>query len=157
AVNLNLNYIFKTGITWSSISSYKSFMRILPLGSLFSSASNALFLNKIDKDEVKYLLAVLNSKYANYVSSIINATMNAKPGDIGKITVPEIHEENKRSIINIVEKNIQTSKVDRNENEISWDFEMMPLVKYRRNSSSIKDVYNNWLNVTDERFNQLKV
>src|SRR5699024_8336444 len=41
--------------------------------------------------------------------------------------------------------------------EISWYFEMMPLVKYRRNSSSIKDVYNNWLNVTDERFNQLKV
>jgi hypothetical protein len=43
AVNLNLEYIFNKGISWTSISSSTPTMRYLPEGFLFSSASNAWF------------------------------------------------------------------------------------------------------------------
>lgn len=44
AVNLNIDYIFRKGINWNSITSGNNSMRMLPKGCLFSSASNACFL-----------------------------------------------------------------------------------------------------------------
>jgi hypothetical protein len=43
AVNLNLDFIFQSGLSWTSITSASFSIRYLPRGFLFSSASNALF------------------------------------------------------------------------------------------------------------------
>lgn len=55
AVNLNLDYIFKKGVFWTSITSGKNSMKLLPKGSLFSSASNACFPS--DENKINYVLA----------------------------------------------------------------------------------------------------
>ena len=80
AVNLNLDFIFKEGLSWTSITSGNFSIRYLPHGFLFSSASNALF----SQDDLKLYLSLLNSKVHSYLGKALNPTLNTNPGDVGK-------------------------------------------------------------------------
>ena len=122
AVNLNLEYIFNKGISWTSISSSTPTMRYLPEGFLFSSASNAWFGR-----ETNLVLGLLNSNLAKLFLSIVNPTINANPGDIGKI--PVIMNSCNDFIDNIVQQNISISKLDWDAHETSWDFQCNPLLE----------------------------
>ena len=123
AVNLNLDYIFKKGIFWTSITSGNNSMKLLPKGCLFSSASNACFPSDVSR--VNYILALLNSEVSRFYAKIINPSLNANPGDIGKI--PTIKKAG-MSLDTIVNQNINISKEDWDFHETSWDFETNPLV-----------------------------
>ena len=123
AVNLNLDYIFKKGIFWTSITSGNNSMKLLPKGCLFSSASNACFPSDVSR--VNYILALLNSEVSRFYAKIINPSLNANPGDIGKI--PTIKKAG-MSLDTIVNQNINISKEDWDSHETSWDFETNPLV-----------------------------
>ena len=124
AVNLNLDYIFRIGVFWSSITSGSNSMKLLPKGVLFSSASNACFPS--DKAKLFYVLALLNSASSRYYAKIINPTLNANPGDIGKI--PALGNSNLSNINYIVQQCVDFSKLDWDSHETSWDFEANPLV-----------------------------
>ena len=121
AVNLNLNYIFKEGIFWSSITSGNNSMRFLPKGCLFSSASNSFFCNKMN--DMYYILSLLNTNTSVLLLKLINPTLNANPGDIGKIPVKHI------DVDDIVSQNISISKSDWDAHETSWDFQENELVR----------------------------
>lgn len=113
AVNLNLDYIFKAGLFWSSISSKGNTFRLLPKGCLFSSASNAWFGNK---KNINIILSLLNTKVSSSLLKLINPTLNANPGDIGKIPVVTLDVEE------TTKQNIRISKSDWDAHETSWDF-----------------------------------
>ena len=116
----NLEYIFKQGIVWSSITIADTSMRIMCNGSLFSSASNAWFgENKI------YILGLLNSKVSKNLLKVINPTVNANPGDIGKIPLVKIINNNIEELVN---NNIFLSKLDWDAHETSWDFQRNELL-----------------------------
>ena len=85
AVNLNLDFIFKPALSWTSITSGAFSIRKLPKGFLFSSASNAMFC---DGDSSLYA-GLLNSKAHVILGKAINPTLNANPGDIGKIPLTD--------------------------------------------------------------------
>lgn len=129
AVNLNLDYIFKRGIFWSSITSEKNTsgknsMKLLPQGCLFSSASNACF--PMEKRDNCFILALLNSEVSRFYMQIINPSQNANPGDIGKI--PTL-KDGKLSIDNLVTLSISISKQDWDAHETSWDFQENELIR----------------------------
>lgn len=126
AVNLNLDYIFRKGINWNSITSGKISMRILPKGCLFSSASNACFL--FDDKDFCYVLGLLNSDTIIYYGNIINPSLNANPGDIGKLPIPIISKDTLLFINKIVEENISISKQDWDAHETSLDFQRNELL-----------------------------
>ena len=72
-------------------------------------------------------LRVLNSKFIEEVASIVAPTLNCSNGVAG--TFPIIVDEiNKPTIDNIVQENIELSKIDWDSFETSWDFERHPLV-----------------------------
>ena len=104
AVNLNLDYIFKEGVFWNSISSSKNSMRFMPKGCLFSSASNSWF-----GENIYLVLALLNSSVKDELIKVINPSMNANPGDIGKIPIINI---NPQKLEESVSENIAISKQD---------------------------------------------
>lgn len=84
AVGLNLDYIYKEGVTWSPITSAQFSSRLLPAGCLFSSASNTLFQTEIDS---RVLMGQANSSVFEYFSKVINPTLNLNTGDISNIPV----------------------------------------------------------------------
>ncbi len=98
-------------------------MKLMPKGCLFSSASNASFPS--NENNINYILALLNSEISHYFSQIINPSLNANPGDIGKI--PAILNTS-LLIDKFVNQNIDISKTDWHAHETSWDCESNPLI-----------------------------
>lgn len=115
AVNLNLDFIFREGLSWTSISTSGFSIRKLPVGFAFSSAANALF----SSDDLTGFLGLLNSKVHSTLSKVINPTVNSNPGDIGKIPLPSAKVINTEP----VQRLIAISDADWNSQEISWIFQ----------------------------------
>lgn len=142
AVNLNLDFIFKVGLSWSSITSDLFSIRFLPDGFLFSSASNALFSSL--EDELYDYMGLLNSKVHGLLSKVINPTVNANPGDIGKIPVPSVV-----GLTGIVKKLIDLASYDWNSYERSWDFKINPIVAHAKDriepKGCLESAYARWV------------
>ncbi|MRI81409.1 BREX-1 system adenine-specific DNA-methyltransferase PglX [Aerococcaceae bacterium DSM 109653] len=149
----NERFYFKEGISWKRIGSSDFFLRYLPSGFVIDQSGDTMYMK--DDKQLHYLLAYVNTKVALESFNFIAPTLNLTAGNMNKL--PIILDNNyKENIDDLVKNNIEISKDDWNSFETSWDFEKSPLVKYQEDSSLIKGNYNNWVKVTDERFNQLK-
>jgi type II restriction/modification system DNA methylase subunit YeeA len=138
AVNLNLEYIFKDGITWSSISSSSFSARLFGQGFLSSSAG--MFLTT-QSNYLEDLITILNSNVGHHFLSILSPTLNFNAGDIGEIPIP--HDLSLFSKAkSICERLLTLSKYDWDNFEISWDFSSHPLVRCK--SSLLEEQYNEW-------------
>lgn len=123
--NINESLFFRHCITWSLITSSKlSFRAIIDNYHVMGDAGP---IACADDNKLFYILGVLNSKFIEEVASIVAPTLNCSNGVAG--TFPIIVDEiNKPTIDNIVQENIELSKIDWDSFETSWDFERHPLV-----------------------------
>ena len=120
----NLDCLYKEGITWSIVTSGTFSMRYLPEGFICDYAGCAVFPeHKLNN----YLLALFNTKYAQYVLKILNPTINYQPGNIGSVPVV-LNAQHKDSIDSLTKHCLKTSKSDWDSYETSWDFKRHPLV-----------------------------
>lgn len=146
--NYNLDYIFKSGLTWSALTSGNLSIRYTMVGHLFDNAGSKLFTND---SNIFRILGYLGSVVSNYYVSILNPTMNIQPGTISEL--PYINNDD-IAIDKLVNLNIRLSKFDWDAFETSWDFQKSPLLT--QNAASLHQAYNSWSNETLTRFNQLK-
>ena len=133
AVNLNLSYIFSEGLSWTSITSGSFSIRLLPVGFLFSSASNALFTN----GDSGLFLGLLNSKVHDYLGKVLNPTLNANPGDVGKIPLLESFQTLEVPTSELV----KISRMDWDSFETSWDFTRLPLLQSDYRQPTLQATY----------------
>ena len=122
--NYNLEYIFKKGITWNTLSSNDTSFRV-ENNSLFDDKGSSLFLTKDNTSKYLYLLGFLNSKLVKTIIPIINPTISYQPGTIGSL--PFIFR-NDLHINELVECSINCSKSDWDSRETSWDFQRNELL-----------------------------
>lgn len=146
--NYNLDYIFKSGLTWSALTSGNLSIRYTMVGHLFDNAGSKLFTND---SNIFRILGYLGSVVSNYYVSILNPTMNIQPGTISEL--PYINNDD-IAIDKLVNLNIRLSKFDWDAFETSWDFQKSPLLT--QNAASLRQAYNSWSNEALTRFNQLK-
>lgn len=118
--------LFREGVTWSLVSTNPTFgARLLPKTQTFNKAAATVLFH--DKKYVLYVLALLNSSVVNYLSKIINPTLNNNIKDV--LAMPFIYNAEKAAqILEFVDENIESSQNDWNSDEISWDFKRNPLV-----------------------------
>ena len=163
----NEEFYFRSAITWSSIATKRLSFRFTPKGYIFDQASNGVFP---PKDFYFYYLALLNSKAATNILSVINPSFNVLVGDIARI--PVVVVESKRQKVDAsVGEAINLSKSDWDSFETSWDFQIHPLLQYaaltpqriaqeEKNGylpmNGIADAYRHWEQACDDRFYQLK-
>jgi type II restriction/modification system DNA methylase subunit YeeA len=140
AVNLNLDYIFKEGITWTSITSSHFSSRYMPLGCLFSSAANSLFPTS---GKTLPILGKLNSNVFGYLSKVVNPTLNMNPGDTGKIPFPK-DSAIELQVEEIVETLINLFKREWDSREQSWDFSGLSWIKIKAGISRISDAWGKY-------------
>lgn len=144
-------YYFKEGITWSRISTGKFSVRFTPQGFVFNSACPTGF----SENHIFFSLGLMNTNLTQKYLEILSPTLNYQSGYIQNI--PFVHSlESSTHIKNNVLENISLSKSDWDSFETSWNFRILPLIKYQEDSSLVEDSYSNWIKVTNERFNQLK-
>lgn len=125
----NVDYYFKEGMTWSTLSSGSLGMRYSPKGHMFETKGSVCFAN--DKEELPYLLALMNSKIVNNVMSFISPTMDYHEGPLGKVPVKR-NDIYMPDVTKLSNDNVSISKKDWDSFETSWDFRKHPLVPTRQ-------------------------
>ena len=145
------NYYLKEAVTWPFITSNKFSARYLPFGSLWDVAGSPCFFKS--EKVLKYSLAFMCSRIADYILSVINPTINVQAIDIGNL--PLIYNESyEKVILSLVNANIEEAKKDWDQYETSWDFKAFPL--YGNKLDLIEKSYINYKNDVNTRFEQLK-
>lgn len=163
--NINPSLYFKECITWSLITSYKpSFRAILDENHVMGDAGPIAMASK---DNLLYLLGLLNSKPIEMLSSIMAPTINFSNGVAGEL--PIIFDDHHRNEIeNIVKDSLNLSKCDWDSFENSWDFKRHPFCPKtpvgsdKQNdtkgniSEHISTYYEKWKEKCNTRFNRLR-
>ena len=119
----NLNYMFRQSVSWSLVSSGSAAFRYKSSGHLFDIGGMSFF----GKNNLYYLLGLVNTKYSMEVLKIIAPTINYQCGDIACIPVIKSSEMN-GLVEKLVKENIKMSKEDWDSYETSWDFKKNPLL-----------------------------
>jgi hypothetical protein len=150
AHNFNLSRIFKKHIGWSDITSGGLSFRVYDDGFLFDSSGTAAFVE--DDNYFKYFLGLLNTKYIQQLSKLLNPTLHFTPGDFSNLPAI-INTDFVEIISDIVSSNIQISTDDWNKNEISWDFSKFDF--NHRNTESLEESFDLYQQYWRNRFFQL--
>jgi type II restriction/modification system DNA methylase subunit YeeA len=129
---LKEKFWFKQGITYSDVTSGKYSARKMPEGFIYATPGPAVHIE--DNDTLNAMIAVLNSRYIDFVTKIINPTLHFNIGDALVLPVSPI-EKYKSELSSLGDKLITAYKEDWNSFEESWDFKC-PLTTY--NSSRLK-------------------
>ena len=119
----NQNYYFRECVSWSDISSSDIAFRYKTHGFIFSNKGNCFF----SSNHLFYLLGFCNTKLANNYLKVIAPTINYNVGEIAKLPII-LRDEEKNSVEEIVQDNINISKTDWDSFETSWDFKKHPLI-----------------------------
>ncbi|WP_252990013.1 BREX-1 system adenine-specific DNA-methyltransferase PglX [Sporosarcina newyorkensis] len=144
---------FKSGLTWTKVTSSKFSLRYFGDGFLFDDGGCCFFAN--DPKMHFYILGLLNSKVFNLIGEI-NPTLNFQPGDIAKAPILISNESTQREVMNIVNENIQISKEDWDNFETSWDYQKHPLLISAKDTLTIEIAFKLWDECAKNQFYQLK-
>lgn len=146
----NIDTYFKTGLTWSALTTYKLSLRTMD-SSIYGGGGAAMFVKEGCEE---YLLGFMNSCVAQFYLNILNPTINFLINDI--LALPVIIDK-KEEIEKIVEDNVRISKEDYDSFETSVNFKGNPIVKEAlREKCSLRDAYDIWKNICNERIHQLR-
>ena len=144
----NLDYNFREGLTWSSISSGSISLRYSGNNMMFESKGSGCFTSS-DID-LYCLQAFLNSAVGMYYIHALAPTLDYSEGALLKLPYDiKAHKD----ISKLALDNIAICKDDWNAFEVSWDFQGHPLL---RRVPAIAEAFDQWQTECNDRFNQLK-
>jgi hypothetical protein len=130
---------------WSDITSGGYAARLKPKGQLFDSSSPAGFLShSVDQED---LLGFLNSRISGAVAPMLNPTLHFKVGNFRSLPYKPVGSSGARRLID-------TSKLDWDAYETSWDFTTLPLIAPEHRAATLAASYGNlrvhWQGMTNE-------
>lgn len=142
-------YYLQELVSWSDVTSGNLSARFYPEGFLFDAAGPSCF-PKGSNHSLELILALMNSKYANRTSKVLNPTLHFQSGNFRNLPYHNNLIPNENYIFKITEKCIVISKNDWNARETSWDFKQSPLLN---DCKSFGKAYQKWdENVTQDFF-----
>lgn len=154
AVFRNESYYFRSGVTWSGMSSSASTFRYLPDGYVFDSNKGPMIFSKENK-EIHYILGLLNSCVGNLILKLIfNPSVSTQISDIERIPLIFKHIPD---IKNLTNSSLGIAIEDWDAHETSWDFQINPLVfsiydnGWGKLEHSVEDYEQTW----EHQFKQL--
>ena len=152
----NVGSLFLPGLTWSKLGSGAFSIRQFGTGFICESIGCCLF-NK--SEDLRLILALLNSKVGAKLLSIINPSMGRQPGYIG--AVPFLMPNSSRSqICELTDECVEITTNDWNTFETAWNFVAHPLTLAVTNkekvSYKLSAIYEEWKILCERQFAQLK-
>lgn len=145
----NREYYFRTGITYTNISTSYFAARYFDARGIFDQKGSMIFWD--DKDSEAGLLAFLLSKPGRKFIEILCPTMDFNPGSISRIPVlSDVVLETAMAGRQL----IALSKLDWDGSETSWDFTTFPLLSPDHRAETLEGTYARlracWQGMTDE-------
>lgn len=131
--NYPTEYKFREGITWTGMSADNISFRYVPHGALFDSNKGPMIFSVENGPDLPYIIAFLNTKVCNRISTVLNPTLSKQVNDILNFPLI-IDNRNKNFIQEIGNKCVTISRQDWDSHETSWDFENNPLLVVDENT-----------------------
>jgi type II restriction/modification system DNA methylase subunit YeeA len=149
AHNYNGDYAFRTGFTWSGISSGTFAVRHVPTGFMFDAKGPMGFARELSDESLHE--AFLNSVVTNHLIKMLAPTLDFKIGHI--LNLP-VSGNVSKDICQTSKSAVQLSSCDWNSYETSWDFTSLPVLKPDYRQPILKVTYQNlrahWQEMTIE-------
>lgn len=147
--NYNGDYAFRTGFTWSGISSGTFAVRHVPTGFMFDAKGPMGFSKDLSNQPIYE--AFLNSAVANHLIKMLAPTLDFKLGHILNLPVAG---NVSRDICQSSKSAAQLSTLDWNFYETSWDFTSLPLLNSDFRQPTLQATYqklrSHWQGMTLE-------
>lgn len=134
----NSHNYFKSGLTWTRVSSSTTAFRFFQEGQIFESTGPCLFPKEIS---LFGILCFLNSKVTLKILKFLAPTLDFQSGHISTIPILNIDWNDDR-LQNISHNCIEIAKSDWDAYEISWDFTQNPVI--RTNQPNLELAFNTW-------------
>tara|TARA_R110002096_G_scaffold9455_6_gene37364 strand:- start:10418 stop:14029 length:3612 start_codon:yes stop_codon:yes gene_type:complete len=150
----NMNYLFRSAVTWSLTSSSDMALcvRYRPCGFTFDINGMSAFPVDSGRFSLNFAAAMLNSTVCQEALKYINPTLAYQSGDIAKVPFPDIEIDYPEE--QIVERLISLSKFDWDAYETSWDFTTLPLLQPDYRGETLEATYTalrtDWQGMTSE-------
>ncbi len=113
----NIPFYFKSGLTWSTLTSSGMTMRYSPSGFISETKGAICFF---DNEKTKFkALAILNSSVINPINLTISPTLDFHEGPVGKLPINIGASD---ELVGLAKKCVDISKADYDSYETSWDF-----------------------------------
>ena len=128
----NLDKNFQPSLSWSAITSGDLSVRFYDERFTFNSAAPSCFPPVSQR---LYLLGLLNSVVAQFFARALNPSLNLNPGDLAKLPVI-IDEAIRPQVESLVQANLNLAQADYDEQEISPDFTVHPLLRLAQTAST---------------------
>lgn len=119
---LNERLWFREGITYSAVTSRGTGFRYLPEGCIFDKGGASILLHSY----LEEILALLNSRVATLLFSVLNPSVNLQVRDIKALPIKLEHSA---AVVESARNLIAIAKNDWDSKEISLDFTENPLLK----------------------------
>ena len=130
-------FCFKEGWSWSTISSSKASYRFSPAGRVFETKGSVCFPRNVQDTFV--IGGYLNSSLIIHFLAVSSPTLDFHEGPLRRI--PYLNPQRKDDIVSIVNECINSSKLDWDSYETSWDFQQLPLLGVRCQGLGVRDCY----------------
>ena len=140
---------FKESVTWSDINSSNFSARLHESGLISNNVGKRAYFD--NDNELLYNLGYLNTNLCQFLLNLIIPTIHFDIGYVGKIPVVFQDIEN---VVNLVKSNIEISKYDWDDYELSWDFIKHPFLKF--NNNLLNNTFDEWSKIKFNQFNLLK-
>ncbi len=147
---LGLEFLKKKKCTWTDLTSGNNSFRLAPDDTFYDISGHCFFPQESDQ---YWLLAYANTKIFGELKQVFNSTFHCQVGDVEKIAVPILKEEEKKVVTEFSKCCVEISKRDWDSFETSWDFTRHPLV---RPMPTVAEAYAAWEAECEERFKTLK-
>lgn len=149
----NPNFYFKSGYTWSDLTTGLFGSRKVEEGYIFDTTGPTMFIK--DKNNEDYIFGYINSKVFQEFLNISCQGLHYSNGVISNLPIVYTNKKQmKKSIKDIVTQSIKISQIDWNSFETSWEFKKHPIIKFK--SNNIENSFGNWSDFAEEQFKQLK-
>lgn len=142
------NY-FKSGISWTRVSSGKPAFRQFSNGFIFESTGPCAFFSI---DDEKWILGFLNSKVTTAILKVFAPTLDFQSGHISSLPYL-MDSQHKEQVSNFVIEIISTSQKDWDAKEYSWDFKKNELIRIK--AQDLEESYDLYQQYWTNKFFQL--
>lgn len=122
AVIRNPEYYFKPCVTWTDVATSKTSFRYVEHGSISNASGPSIYGNK---ENLLYVLGILNTKASNYILKLLCPTIHF---EVGQVALFPILEQRKSEVIRLSKENIDIAREDNESFESSWRFKCHPLI-----------------------------
>lgn len=135
----NMDFYFREGITWSTISNRFS-MRFSAAGAISETKGAMCFADS--KDDLIYLLGFSNSCLVESFLKVFSPTLDFHEGPFGKL--PFIKSSESDTIKTLSNECVSLARADWDNFETSWDFRDQPLLRPGLKGATLEASWRNW-------------